>query len=121
MRDPLAVALIRLLVTGLSVVLVGKVLPGVTVKGYGSALLFAFVIALLNAIAFYSFGAPRALGFGVLSFGLGAFIFNTFLFWLGGKIAPGVEISGCITAALAALGVSITNWLLYGLVAFVLA
>ena len=109
--DPWTVALAHWLLTGVSVLVVGAVLPGVKVKSYGAAVGFAIVAGVLNAIAWH-FLAPLSFAFAILTLGIGALVINGLLFVIAGKIVPGVEISGCITAAIASLGVTFVNWLM---------
>ena len=111
-HSPLVVAVVHLLLTGVSVLLVGKLLPGVRVKSYGSAVAFAFVIGVLNAVA-WTLLAPLSITFSVLTLGLGALVINGVLFLIADAVVPGVEISGCITAALASLGVTFFNWAMH--------
>jgi len=42
--------ILRLLLTALAVVILAKILPGVAVEGYGSAIIVALVLALLRLI-----------------------------------------------------------------------
>ena len=111
-NSPLVVAIVHLLLTGVSVLLVGKLLPGVRVKSFGSAVAFAFVVGILNAIAWVVL-APLSITFSVLTLGLGALIINGVLFLIADAVVPGVEISGCFTAALASLGVTFFNWAMH--------
>lgn len=110
MEPPLVVMLGHLLVSGLSVFIVAKLMPGMRVKSFGSALVFAVMIAILNAIAWH-FLAPLTVTLAVLTLGIGALIVNGILFLIAGKIS-GVEFSGCIVAALASLFVTLVNWAL---------
>ena len=111
-HSSLVVAIVHLLLTGLSVLLVGKVLPGVRVKSFGSAVAFAFVVGILNAIA-WTLLAPLSITFSVLTLGLGALVINGVLFLIADAVIAGVEISGCFTAALASLGVTFFNWVMH--------
>jgi len=108
-QSSLGLAIVHLLVTGLSVLLVARVLPGIQVKSYGSAVVFAFVVGILNAIAWYVL-APLTWTFAVLTLGVGILIVNGLIFLFAGNIV-GVKISGCATAAIASLGVSVLNWI----------
>lgn len=117
MDSPLVVSILRLLVTGLSVLIVGAILPGIKVKGFGSAVLFALVVGVFNAIAWYVL-APLTWPFAVLTLGLGILIVNTVVFVLAGKVVSGVKISGWFSALLGSLGVALVNgilgWLMGG-------
>jgi putative membrane protein len=104
----LVLSIVHLLLTGVSVLIVAKLLPGITVKSYGSALAFAFVVGILNAIA-WSVLAPLTIAFSVVTLGIGALVINGILFLIAGRVVKGVEISGCVTAAIASLGVTLVN------------
>jgi putative membrane protein len=105
----IGLAIVHLLVTGLSVLVVAKMLPGISVKSYGSAVVFAFIVGILNAVAWYLL-APLTWTFAILTLGLGVFIINGMVFMFAGNLA-GVKISGCTTAAIASVCVSILNWI----------
>src|SRR3954464_7714794 len=104
--NPLTVFIGHLLLPGLSVLLVGKLLPGITVKSYGSAVFFALVVGFFNAIA-WKLLAPLTVTFAVLTLGVGVLVINGILFLLADKVVSGVKISGCVTAALASVGVTV--------------
>ncbi len=110
----LLTSLAQLLVTGVSVFVVAKLMPGMQVKNFVSAVFFAFLVGLLNALA-WNFLAPLTMTFTVLTLGIGAFIVNGIIFLLADKFVDGVKISGCITAAIASLAVTFVNSVLYAL------
>lgn len=112
MHGALAQFVLRLLLTGVSVLVVGAILPGIKVKSYGSAVLFAFVVGILNAIAWYVL-APLTWTFAVLTLGIGILLINALVFLIGSRIVSGVKISGWVTALLASLGVSVCNWIVF--------
>jgi uncharacterized membrane protein YvlD (DUF360 family) len=105
--------LIHLLVTGGSVALVGWLLPGVRVKSLGHAVLFSCLLALLNAALWSKLGVLPGVS-RELSGGLGSLLLNGVVFYLVGKVAPGIEVSGCLTASLASFLVSLINGLIHG-------
>jgi putative membrane protein len=108
----LVVPLVHLLLTGASVLIVAKILPGITVKSYKAAVLFALVVAIFNAIA-WTFLWPVSWGFTLLTLGLGMLVINGLVFLVSAKVVEGVQISGCMTAAFASLGVSLVNWAMH--------
>jgi putative membrane protein len=108
----LAQDIVRVLLTGVSVIIVSKLLPGMTVRSYGSALFFAFVVGVLNAIAWH-FLAPLTVTFSVLTLGLGALVINAILFMIADAVVEGVELSGFFTAMFASLGVTLVNWVMH--------
>jgi putative membrane protein len=111
MDQGLVLPLVHLLVTGVSVLLVSKVLPGMEVRSYGSAVLFAVVVAILNTLAWHFLGV-MTFPFAGLSFGLGALVVNGLVFLAADKVVSGVKLSGCLTAILASIGVTLVNGLL---------
>lgn len=112
MNNGLVASIVHLLVTGLSVLIVARVLPGMTAKTYGSAVFFALVVGVLNAIAWH-FLAPFTITFTLLTLGIGGLVVNGLIFLTADKVVEGIEISGCFTAVLASIGVSFVNWVLH--------
>lgn len=100
--------IVRALLGGLSVYIVAKILPGISVKSFTSSVIFAFIAGIFNAIAWH-YLAIITVPFTVITLGVGYFIINGLLFLLAARVIKGVEISGCFTAAIAALGVSLLN------------
>lgn len=105
-------ALVRLFITAISVVVAAFLLPGyLTVEGFTSALLFALVLGVLNALikpVLVFFTLPLNL----LTLGLFTFVINGFVFWLAAQIPLGVEVKGFLGAFLAALVVSGVSFVL---------
>lgn len=114
MHSPFVMWILRLLLTGVSVLVVGAVLPGIKVKSFGSAVFFAFMVGIFNAVAWYVL-APLTWTFAFFTLGVGALLVNALVFLLAGKVASGVRISGWFTALLASVGVSLVNWVLFWL------
>lgn len=104
----LVLQLLKLLVSAFSVLVVAKLLPGIRVERYGSAVAFAFFVALLNVIVWGFFGL-LTWPFAVLTLGIGGFFLNGLVFMLASRMVRGVEISGCFTASIAALCVTLVN------------
>ncbi|HVY47945.1 MAG TPA: phage holin family protein [Minicystis sp.] len=105
--------ILRLLVTAFSVLVVGKVLPGITVKSYGSAVWFAFVVAILNAIVWHFWPFKfMSYAFTLGTLGIGALILNGIIFLVADKFSSGIEISGCFMAAIASFCVTVLNTIL---------
>jgi putative membrane protein len=93
----------------LAVLLAAKVLPGIRVRSFGSAVLFAVVFAILNKLLFgvlVVLSAP----FLLLTLGLFLIVINAFLFWLADKLVSGVEVDGFGAAILGSVLTSVINW-----------
>ena len=100
--------ILKFVLYGVSVLIVGAVMPGMRVRRFIDAIGFAVVVAILDTIA-YHWLWPISVGFGVITVGIGFLIINGLIFLLAQKVVRGVEISGCFVAAIASLLVSIVN------------
>src|SRR3954462_5040607 len=101
--------LIGFLAFVVAVMITAKMVPGVRVKSFGGALVFALVFALLNKLLFLPlvmFTFPIVL----VSLGLFLIIINAFLFWVADKIVKGVKLAGLGPAILASIVVTLINW-----------
>lgn len=104
--------LFRLLITAVAVMLAGVVLPNnlVKVDDFGSALIFAVVLGILNA-----FVRPILLlltfPLTLLTLGLFTFVVNALVFWLATLLPVGVRVAGFWGAFLGALVVSVVSFL----------
>ncbi|MDR2221948.1 MAG: phage holin family protein [Flavobacteriaceae bacterium] len=91
--------ILRLLATGVIVVLLSKFLPGVGVDSFVTALWVAFVLGILNAIlkpilVFLTLPAT------IISLGLFLFVINAVIILLAAKMVDGFTISSFWTALL---------------------
>ncbi len=105
-------ALTRLLITAIAVVVAEYLLPGdLTVGGVESVLLFALVLAFLNALVRPAL-VVLTLPLNLITLGLFTFVINAILFWLAAQSHLGVQVSGFGAAFLAALVVSAVSFVL---------
>jgi putative membrane protein len=107
---------LRILVSALSVLLAAKIVPGLRVRSFGSAVLFAIALAVLHKLlwgllVFLSFP------FVLVTFGLFLLVINAFLFWLADKVVGGVEARSFGAAFLGSVVTSLFTWLAYRLIA----
>lgn len=107
MTDPLRLVL-KFLLSGVSVLIVAAVLPGMKVKRFFDAVAFAIVVAIFDTVAWHWLW-PLSATFSVLTVGIGVLIINGLIFLLAQKVVKGVEISGCFIAAIASVLVSMVN------------
>jgi putative membrane protein len=101
--------LIQFAICAIAVLVAAKVVPGFRVRSFGSAFIFAIVLAVLNKLLF---GLLVVLAFPMVlvTFGLFLIVINAFLYWLADKLVSGVEIDGFGSAILASLVTSLINW-----------
>jgi len=84
-------SILRLLVTAAIAFMLAQILPGVHVDDYGTALLFAFVLSLLN-VFLKPFLIILTLPLTLLTFGLFLFVINTIIVLLAGEWVKGFDI-----------------------------
>jgi putative membrane protein len=86
-----------------------RVVPGIKVKSFGSAMLFALVFALLNKLLFLPI-ALLTFPLLLLTLGLGIILINAFIFWLADKVVSGVEVRSFGSALIGSLVATVINW-----------
>jgi putative membrane protein len=101
--------LVQILVTALAVLVAARVVPGIRVKSFGSAVVFALVLAVItfllkSVLVFVTFPLIA------LTLGLFMFVINGFLFWLADKVVDGVELDGFGSALLGSMVVTAISW-----------
>jgi putative membrane protein len=106
--------LLRFVLSAVSVLVVAAVLPGFKVKKFGDAFIFAILVAVFNVVAWQVL-AILSIPFAVLTAGIGYFIVNGLVFLAAQKFVKGVEVSGCLVAAIAAILVGFVNTAINGL------
>jgi putative membrane protein len=100
------------LLNALALLAVAYLLPSVQVASFGSALIAALVLGLINTLV-RPVLALLTLPITVLTLGLFYLVLNGLLFWLAGSILPGFHVSGFFAAMMGAI--------LYGLIAWALS
>jgi putative membrane protein len=102
-------------VNALAIIVAAKIVPGIQLNGFLSALAAGLVLGLVNAVArpiliFLTF--PLTL----VTLGLFLLVLNGFCLWLTSVLVSGFEIHGFWSAVLGALLVSLVSWLLNGFI-----
>jgi len=106
--------LIDWMVTALALWLLPRIISGIEVRNYGTALIAAVVIAIVNVIV----GWPlRILTFPLTLLTLGVFwlILNAFLLKLASVFVPGFSVRGFLPAFLGSIVFTVLNYLLHHL------
>lgn len=104
--------MLDLLVTSVLLLLVAQVVRGVEVKSWGSALLAALVLALVNVVVrpvalFVSFPLT------ILTLGLFVWLINALMLWIVGAFTPGFSVRGFRAALLGSLLLTGLQFLLH--------
>lgn len=100
--------LLRWLVSALGFLALSHIIPGIDVKGFGTALVLALLWGLVN-ITIKPILLILTLPFNILTFGIFTFIINGFLLWMLGGLIKGFEVHGFWVAVLGALFLSIIS------------
>ena len=107
--------LVAWLVNTLALIAVAYLMPGVSVASFGTALVAALVLGLVNAIV-RPILVLLTLPVTVLTLGLFIFVINGVMFWLVANFVGGFYVAGFGTALLAALLYSLISWALSALI-----
>ena len=100
--------IIRLLLNGLAVVLSAYLLPGVSVEGYGTALLVALILAVVNVIV-KPILVILTIPITILTLGLFLLVINAALILFVENLVSGFTVDGFWWALLFSLILSIFN------------
>ncbi|WP_129125441.1 phage holin family protein [Geomonas oryzae] len=103
--------IIKWLLNGLAIVITAYLLPGVSLTGFGAALITALVLGLIN-----TFIKPvlllLTLPLNILTLGLLTFVINALLIMLTSALVSGFTVHGFGWALLFSLVLSIVSFLL---------
>jgi uncharacterized membrane protein YvlD (DUF360 family) len=94
-----------------------RLLPGLTLEGWGAAVLGVAVIGLLNALV-RPFLVLLTLPVTVLSFGFLTLVLNALILWAASILVPGMHVTGAVSGFIAAMCLSFTNTVASTLLAF---
>jgi putative membrane protein len=104
------------ILNAVALLIVAYILPGITVASFGSALIAALVLGLLNAVV-----KPvlilLTLPLTLVTLGLFLLVLNALVFWFAGSILKGFQVEGFWWAVIGALVYSIVSTALAGLLA----
>ena len=87
------------------------VVPGITIDGFGAALVAVAVLGLVNAVIRPVF-VLLTLPVTVLTLGLFLFVINALMFWFVGDLLRGFRVDGFGPALLGSLLYSAATWAL---------
>ena len=99
------------ILNALALLTVANFVPGIHVDGFGSALIAAFFLGLVNTLI-RPLLLLLTLPVTLLTLGLFIFVINGLLFWLVGSVLRGFVVDGFWYGVLGALLYSIFSWAL---------
>ncbi len=105
---------LKLLLTAVAVILLSSLLPGIKVGNFGTAVIVAAVISLLNMfvrplLIFFTLPAT------IVTLGLFLFVINAIIILLAGNLVTGFNVSGFFTALLFSVLLSVFRSFLFSL------
>jgi putative membrane protein len=109
--------IIHLLLSGVGLLIVANILPGIEVESFGSALIAAFVIGLVSATVGLILKI-MLLPFILLSLGLVYFIINGLMLLLTSALVPGFRVSGLLTAVFGSILLTMVDYVLNRIAGF---
>jgi putative membrane protein len=104
-------SILNILVLAASVVAVTKLLPGIRCKSFGTAVMVALGISVLNFVAFKLL-IFLALPFMLLTGFLGYFIINGLILYAVDQMVDDFEVKGMGNLLLGSTLISVVNWFL---------
>ena len=99
------------LLNAVALLVVAYILPGITVASFGSALIAALVLGLLNTLV-KPLLILLTLPITIVTLGLFLLVLNALVFWFAGSILKGFHVNGFWWALLGAFVYSIISGLL---------
>ena len=99
------------LLSGVALIIVSYVLPGIQVEGFGAALIAALVIGFVSATVGLVLKI-LLLPFIILTLGLVYFLINGLMLKLASELVPGFRVNGCLPAVLGSILLTFVDFVL---------
>ena len=103
--------IVHWVLSGVALLIVAQILPGIEVDGLGAALIAAFVIGLVSATVGLILKV-LLLPFIILSLGIVYFLINGLMLKLASAFVPGFRVVGCLPAVLGSILLTIVDYIL---------
>lgn len=103
--------IVHWLLSGIALLIVANIVPGIRVEGFGSALIAAVVIGLISATVGLVLKIIL-LPFIVLTLGLVYFLINGLMLKLASEFVPGFQVIGCLPAVLGSILLTVVDYVL---------
>jgi putative membrane protein len=102
---------IHWILSGVALLVVANILPGIQVESFGSALIAALVIGLVSATVGLILKVIL-LPFILLSLGIVYFLINGLMLELASALVPGFRVSGFLTAVIGSILLTLVDYVL---------
>ncbi|HWF10046.1 MAG TPA: phage holin family protein [Bryobacteraceae bacterium] len=103
--------LIHWILSGVALLVVANILPGIQVSSFGSALIAALVIGLVSATVGLVLKIIL-LPFIFLSLGIAYFLINGLMLKLASELVPGFRVVGCLPAVVGSILLTLVDYVL---------
>ena len=103
------------ILSGVALLIVAQILPGIQVEGFGAALIAALVIGLVSATVGLLLKIIL-LPFIILTLGIVYFLINGLMLKVASALVPGFRVNGCLPAVLGSILLTLVDYLLNRLV-----
>jgi putative membrane protein len=103
------------LLSGVALLIVAQILPGIQVDGLGAALIAALVIGLVSATVGLILKIVL-LPFIILTLGILYFLINGLMLKLASELVPGFRVIGCLPAVFGSILLTVVDYLLNRLI-----
>ena len=100
---------LRLATLVFALLLIARLVPGVSVDSWYTALVVAVLLAVIN-VTIKPLLLLLTLPLTLLTFGLFTLVINAALFWFVASFVEGFSVDGFVSAFLGALALSVVNW-----------
>ncbi len=102
------------LLSGVALLIVANLLPGIEVDGFGAALIAALVIGLASATVGVILKIVL-LPFIFLSLGIVYFLINGLMLKLASEFVPGFRVNGCLPAIFGSILLTVVDYVLHAI------
>jgi putative membrane protein len=109
--------IIHWLLSGVGLIIVANILPGIQVDSFGAALIAALVIGLVSATVGLILKIVL-LPFILLSLGIVYFLINGLMLKLASELVPGFRVIGCLPAVIGSILLTLIDYVLNRLAMF---
>jgi putative membrane protein len=103
--------LLHWLLSGVALLIVAQLLPGIEVDGFGAALIAALVVGLVGATVGIILKIVF-LPFIFLTLGVVYFLINGLTLKLASQFVPGFRVNGCLPAVFGSILLSVVDYIL---------
>ena len=108
-----------LIVAALVIWIVARLKLGLTVSGFGAAIIAALVIAVVSAIIMWLLGALGITLGGGLWGTIVALIVAAVVLMISDRFVPGMQVKGFTGAIIAAIAIAVVSWIVFWLLSLI--